>query len=41
MFTFSVLANCINKSFETGACLGILKEANVTPNFKKDILFPH
>ena len=35
-FTFSVLANCINKSFENGAFPDCLKEANVTPIFKKD-----
>ena len=35
-FTFSTLADCINKSFENGAFPDCLKEANVTPVFKKD-----
>ena len=35
-FTFSVLADCINTSFENGAFPDCLKEANVTPIFKKD-----
>ena len=35
-FTFSVLTDCINKSFETGTFPNCLKEANVTPIFKKD-----
>ena len=35
-FTFSVLADCINKSFENGAFSDCLKEANVTPVFEKD-----
>ena len=35
-FAFSVLNNCINKSFENGAFPDCLKEANVTPIFKKD-----
>ena len=35
-FTFSRLANCINKSFKTGTFHDFLKEANVTPIFKKD-----
>ena len=35
-FTFSVLTDCINKSFENGAFPDCLKEANVTPIFKKD-----
>ena len=35
-FTFSVLADCINKSFENGTFPDCLKEANVTPIFKKD-----
>ena len=35
-FTFSVLDDCINKSFENGAFPDCLKEANVTPIFKKD-----
>ena len=34
--TFSVLADCINKSFENGTFPDCLKEANVTPIFKKD-----
>ena len=34
--TFSVLANCINKFFETGIFPDCLKETNVTPIFKKD-----
>ena len=35
-FTCSVLADCINKSFENGAFSDCLKEANVTPVFEKD-----
>ena len=35
-FLFSVLADCINKYFENGAFPDCLKEANVTPIFKKD-----
>ena len=35
-FTFFVLADCINKSFENGAFSDCLKEANVTPVFEKD-----
>ena len=35
-FTFSVLADCIKTSFENGAFPDCLKEANVTPVFKKD-----
>ena len=35
-FTFSVLADCINKYFETGIFSDCLKEANVTPIFKRD-----
>ena len=35
-FTFSVLADCINKSFENGVFPNCFKEANVTPIFKKD-----
>ena len=35
-FTFSTLADCINKSFENGAFPDCLKEASVTPIFKKD-----
>ena len=34
-FTFSVLAGCINKSFENGAYPDCLKEGNVTLIFKK------
>ena len=34
-FTFSVLADCINKSFETGTFPNCLKRPNVTPIFKK------
>ena len=37
-FTFSVLTDCINESFETGTFSDCLKEANVTPIFKKDDL---
>ena len=35
-FTFSVLADCINKSFETGTFPDCLKQAHATPIFKKD-----
>ena len=35
-FTFSALADCVNKSFENGAFPDCLKEANVSPIFKKD-----
>ena len=35
-FTFSTLADWINKSFENGAFPDCLKEASVTPIFKKD-----
>ena len=35
-FIFSVLIDCINKSFETGTFADCLKKANVTPIFKKD-----
>ena len=35
-FAFSVLADCINKSFKTRIFPDCLKEANVTPIFKKD-----
>ena len=35
-FTFSVLVDCINKSFENRTFPDCLKEANVTPVFKKD-----
>ena len=35
-FTFETLTNCINKSIETGCFLDSLKEANITPIFKKD-----
>ena len=34
-FTSSVLADCINKSSETGTFPECLKQVNVTPNFKK------
>ena len=34
-FTFSVLAECINESFENGAFPDCLKEANIPPIFKK------
>ena len=37
-FKFSVLADCINKCFENGKFPDCLKEANVTPIFKKDDL---
>ena len=35
-FTFSVLADCIKKSFETSTFPGCLNKANVTAIFKKD-----
>ena len=35
-FTFSVLADCINKSFETGPFPDSLKDANVSQIFKKN-----
>ena len=35
-FTFETLTNCINNSIETGYYLDSLKEANITPIFKKD-----
>ena len=35
-FTVFALADCINKSFENGTFPDCLKEANVTPIFKKD-----
>ena len=35
-FTFPVLADCINKSFENGTFPDYLKEANVTPIFRND-----
>ena len=35
-FTFEILTNCINKSIETGYFPDSLKEANITPIFKKD-----
>ena len=38
-FTFSVLADCINKSFETDTFLDCLKEVNVTPVLKK--IYPY
>ena len=37
-FTYSVLADCINKYFENGAFPDCLQEANVTPIFKEDDL---
>ena len=37
-FTFETLTNCINKSIETGYFPESLKEANITPIFKKDDL---
>ena len=38
-FTFSVLADCINASFENGAFPDCLKKANVTPiSIKDDLL---
>ena len=37
-FTFSALADCINKSFENGAFPDCLEEANITPIFEKDNL---
>ena len=37
-FTFETLTNCINKSIETGYFPDSLKEANITPIFKKDDL---
>ena len=33
-FTFSVLVDCINKSFETGKFADCFKEANVTLTFR-------
>ena len=35
-FTCFALADCINKSFENGTFPDCLKEANITPIFKKD-----
>ena len=35
-FTFETLTSCINKSIETGYFPDSLKEANITPIFKKD-----
>ena len=35
-FTFEVFTNCINKSIETTCFPDSLKEANITPNLKKD-----
>ena len=37
-FKFSVLADCIKKSFETSTFPGCLNKANVTAIFKKDDL---
>ena len=34
-FTFEILTNCINKSIEIGCFPDNLKEANITPIFKK------
>ena len=38
-FIFKILTNCINKSLEIGCFPDSLKEANITPIFKKDDLF--
>ena len=38
-FTFSILADCINNSFEAGA--DCLKKANVGPIYKKDDPLDH
>ena len=35
-FTFEILTQCINKSFTNGEFLDCLKQANVSPIFKKD-----
>ena len=35
-FTFEILTNCIKKSIETGCFPYSLKEANITPIFKKN-----
>ena len=35
-FTFEILTNCKNKSIENGCFPYSLKEANITPIFKKD-----
>ena len=35
-FTFEILTQCINKSFTSGEFPGCLKQANVSPIFKKD-----
>ena len=35
-FTFEILTQCINKSFTSGKFLDCLKQANVSPIFKKD-----
>ena len=35
-FTFEILTNCINRSIETDCFPDSLKEANITPIFKKD-----
>ena len=36
-FTFEILTNHVNKSIETGCFPNSLKEANITPIFKKII----
>ena len=35
-FTFEILTQCINKSFTSGEFSDCLKQANVSPIFKKD-----
>ena len=35
-FTFEILTQCVNKSFATGEFPDCLKQANVSPIFKKD-----
>ena len=35
-FTFEILTQCINKFFASGELLDCLKQANVSPIFKKD-----
>ena len=35
-FKFEILTNCINKSIKTGCFPDSLKEANITPIFKRD-----
>ena len=37
-FTFEILTQCINKSFTSGKFPDCLKQANVSPIFKKDDL---